>query len=52
MGSEIGREYESGDQREIRLRGPIEQDPADNGGARRINLLPIGNTCVSRRRHA
>jgi hypothetical protein len=43
MGREIGREHEGGDQREIRLRGPIEENPADDGGARRIGLLHTSN---------
>jgi len=38
MGDEIRREHEGGDQREIRLRGPVEEDPADDGGASRIGL--------------
>ena len=38
MGGEIGREHEGGDQREIRLRRPVEENPADDGGARRIGL--------------
>jgi hypothetical protein len=33
---EIGRKHKGGDQREIRLRGPIEENPADDGGAARI----------------
>ena len=33
---EIRRKYKGRDQREIRLRGPIEEDPADDGGAARI----------------
>ncbi|MEY9678802.1 hypothetical protein ABIE93_008736 [Bradyrhizobium elkanii] len=35
---EIRREHEGRDQREIRLRGPVEEDPADDGGAARIIL--------------
>ena len=43
---EIGREHKSGDQREIRLRRPVEENPADDGGARRISPRH------RRRRHA
>src|SRR6202163_3318574 len=53
MGGEIGREHEGCDQREIRLRRPIEENPADNGGARRISLLHTSNARVrSNHRHA
>ena len=38
MGGEIGGKHEGGDQREIGLRGPIEENPADDGGARWILL--------------
>ena len=31
MSGEIRREHEGGDQREIRLRRPIEENPADDG---------------------
>src|ERR1700682_5105220 len=53
MGGEIGREHEGCDQREVRLRRPIEENPADNGGARRISLLHTSNARVgSNNRHA
>src|SRR5712691_6092716 len=42
MGCEIRREYEGGDQREIRLRGPIEENPTDHGRSRRIGPLNRG----------
>ena len=43
---EIGRKYESGDQREIRLRGPIEEYPTDDGGAARIFPGYLGAGCL------
>ena len=43
---EIGRKYKGGDQREIRLRGPIEEDPADDGGAARIFPRHFGAGCL------
>ncbi len=38
MGREIGREDEGGDQRKKRLRRPVEENPANDGRARRIGL--------------
>src|SRR4030081_57302 len=53
MGGEIGREHKGGDQREIRLRRPIKENPADNGGSWRIILLHTSNARVrSDNRHA
>ena len=53
MGGEIRREHEGGDQREIRLRGPIEENPANDRGTTRINPLHIRNVSVrSCQRHA
>ena len=49
MGGEIGREHEGGDQREIRLRRPVEENPADDGGARRIDLC-ISAACARPKR--
>ena len=46
MRSEIGCEHKGGDQREIGLRRPIEENPADNGRSRRIFLPQINNACV------
>jgi len=53
MGGEIRREHEGRDQREIRLRGPIEENPANDGGTAGINLLHTRTMCVrSCHRHA
>src|SRR5258708_248152 len=53
MGGEIGREHKGGDQREIRLRRPIKENPADNGGSWPIILLHTSNARVrSDNRHA
>src|SRR3981081_4064513 len=53
MGGEIGRERKGGYQREIRLRRPIKENPADNGGSWRIILLHTSNARVrSDNRHA
>ena len=54
MGGEIGREHEGGDQREVRLRGPVEEDPADDArrGADRSCIPAMrgirGNNCHAR----
>src|SRR6266436_5399933 len=53
MGGEIRREYEGRDQREIRLRRPIEENPADDGGTTWIRRLRISIECVRNcHRHA
>src|SRR5258706_9426528 len=53
MGGKIGREHKGCDQREIGLRRPIEENPADNGGVRWISLLHTSNARVrSNNRHA
>ena len=51
MGGKIGREHKGCDQCEIRLRRPIEENPADNGGAWRISRLHTSNTYVRNCRH-
>src|SRR5258708_11645819 len=52
MGGEIGRKHKRRDQREKRLRCPGEENPADNGGSWRINLLHTSNARVQNLRHS